>query len=441
MVIVSSESYDASAHESLADEDGSGDDGWSSRDVIATICQARKDDGVFKGQAELCFVTGDVWDAMTMDNGNYEFVTVDEWGHKTVARWVSLRRRNLHLQNPAMTTATQAVDMEKSFNFSLIDPNARRHPIIASINRNTLDILNQYTTVSSSAAIHPPTTPFRTSDLVDIPQPPSTQPPEPRERTSITVDDDLRRLIMITGIWVAFREGWSHSLPSSDAGQTRPISPTAPIVNPANRSASLPKENGKMSYRGDSLDTHDRSGPFHGVSGRIIRTGTQLLHRGCSSGAPNASYITERGIEPPKRAVSAGTAFIQRNASRRANQSVQHQSRYTTGDTTPNFQRNQRPHSMIITGAHESLEASASVISQSTLENVPRNVPQILSHRRGTESMHYPPGYKPAHEKFDDTANQQTMFLPMQVESEGIKKKLGRFNRLLNIFRRGSGAP
>src|SRR5438046_9723303 len=34
MVVVSSESYDAPMDKNLADEDGSGDDGWSSRDVI-----------------------------------------------------------------------------------------------------------------------------------------------------------------------------------------------------------------------------------------------------------------------------------------------------------------------------------------------------------------------------------------------------------------------
>src|SRR5205814_532687 len=122
---------------------------------------------------------------------------------------------------------------------------------------------------------------------------------------------------------------------------------TAPVANTVNRSSSFPRENGKTSFREDSHDTHDRSGHFHGVSGKLIRTGTQLLHRGGSSGTPNASYTTtERGIEPPKRTVSVGTAFIQRNAARKASQSVQNQYRNTTGDTTPNFQKNQRPHSM-----------------------------------------------------------------------------------------------
>ena len=291
--------------------------------------------------------------------------------------------------------------------------------------------------------MHPPTTPFRTPDVIDAPQLPSTQSPEPRERTTINVDDDLRRLIMITGIWVAFREGWSHSFPNNDSGQSTPISTTAPTVNSVNRSASFPRENGKTSIREDSLDTHDRSGPFHGVSGRIIRTGTQLLHRG-GSPSTNASYTTtERGIEPPKRTVSVGTAFIQRNAARKASQSI-NQHKNTASDTTSKFQKNQRSHSIANASTHNSTEASASVMCQSMPESVPWNVPQGSSHRRGTESVHYPPGYEPTLERFDDTrnmANRQTMFLPMQVESEGMKRKLGRFNRLLNYFRRGSEAP
>ncbi|OJJ45938.1 hypothetical protein ASPZODRAFT_133804 [Penicilliopsis zonata CBS 506.65] len=76
---------------------------------------------------------------------------------QTIVRWV-LR--------PGM-------DQERRFTFSVIDPATRRHPVLASLTLSQLDIYDR--------------------------------PAQPGEAI---VGDQLRTLMLATGVWVAFREGW-----------------------------------------------------------------------------------------------------------------------------------------------------------------------------------------------------------------------------------------
>ena len=310
MVVVSSEEYTPSARLEAVSEEPE-DDGWQSRDVLATICQRRKDEGGSQGKAELCLNDGTAWLASPLSNGNYEFITMDEYGHKTTARWVA-RPPGFQRRDSAMQPSILPVqpDDGKKFNFSIINPSSRRHPIIASLTRTTLDIQDSYTTSSSSTAVHPPTSPIRRYSMGS---PSPVEQPESSDRTLISTDSALRNLITVTAVWVGFRESWSPSFRYDDAQlfayNNHPL--------PPNRTVSLPLvSSSHNSSRTGSPEQQGHHTSLHHATEKLLRP----LHRSTpSSGFPLQSTPppAARGVEPnPRRANSTGTAFMAKRATR-----------------------------------------------------------------------------------------------------------------------------
>jgi hypothetical protein len=131
---------------------------------------------------------GTVWVATPLPNGSFEFVTIDENHVTTKARWV----KRSGPRNGGGLVGSTNTNQEFKYTFSIIDPNTRRHPIVASITQTTLDIPDHYTSVSSSAGKHPPTAPLRR-----FPDDTENHPSEeeiPSERTTYAVEEDLRTL-------------------------------------------------------------------------------------------------------------------------------------------------------------------------------------------------------------------------------------------------------
>jgi hypothetical protein len=87
VMIVRSEDYEALDDQAIEESD-SDEEGLANRDLIAVICQMRKDEGGSQGRAEIALSDGSVWVATPLPNGTYEFVTIDESGNTTTARWV-----------------------------------------------------------------------------------------------------------------------------------------------------------------------------------------------------------------------------------------------------------------------------------------------------------------------------------------------------------------
>lgn len=177
------------------------------QEVIATICQLLTEDALSKGKAEICLNYGPVWEATPLPNGSYEFVANTKRGTQTM-RWV--QRPSKH-RRVSTTLGTAPQEDTKRFTFSVINPNTRRHPVVASMTRNHLEVFDEYSTPSSVSK--PPTSAMSvTSDgsLAD----------EPLGRDVIAMDDELRTLVVITSIWVAFREGWSHNFTYDDSAST-----------------------------------------------------------------------------------------------------------------------------------------------------------------------------------------------------------------------------
>jgi hypothetical protein len=302
VMVVKSEEYDA-VEDRNSEENDSDEEGLANRDVIAVICQVRKDFGGSYGKAEIVLSDGSVWMATPLTNGLYEFVTIDGRGDKTTARWVrrSSKPRNTDVVDPA------AVSPELKFTFSIIDPNTRRHPILASLTQSKLDIPDYYTTVSSSAGKHPPTSP---RPFPGEPDHSSMDDEPPPERSTHPIDENMKTLIQITSIWVALRQGWSPYFKYNDT-----VTSSTTIVQHATpggrvRSMSLTPDASRQSPVATCSSTPESSHSTFGLSGRIRR-------QSCKVSPANGDSPQQERANGPKRAVSAGTAFMQRAAARR----------------------------------------------------------------------------------------------------------------------------
>ncbi len=297
VMVVKSEKYDA-VDDAQNEGSDSDDDGLANRDLVAVVCQARKDSGGALGKAEIVLSDGTVWMASPLPNGLYEFITIDERGNRTTARWV---RRSTKPKKTDVADAG-ASNLEPKFTFSILDPSTRRHPILASLTQNKLDIPDYYTSVSSSAGKHPPTSPRA---FPGEPEHPFMDSELPLERRTHAVDEEMKALIQITSIWVALREGWSPYFKYNDASTATMIQTTP---SGRVRSMSLTPDAGRPSPVATCSSTPESS---HSAFGRIRR-------QSCKLNPVNGETPQQERTNGPKRAVSAGTAFMQRAAARRA---------------------------------------------------------------------------------------------------------------------------
>lgn len=294
VMVVRSEDYHVPLRESPGTQD-SDDEALSGREVVAVICQiAKADDG---SQAEVTLKDGPVWTASPLPKGSFEFTSTDPAGQQHTARWV---RRALP-GNPDLAGGPP----EYKYTFSMIDPNSRRHPIMATITQSTLDIPDFYTSVSKTTGKK-----SRRASLV------STVPEQPEvlqadddlhaERTTHTVDEGTKTLIQVTGIWLALRQNWSPYFSYNDSfGGTQ----TASRIASQGRSRSL-----SLSPDGSKASPGTALFPDCGqVAVGSIRK-VQRMNSSKCRGSPDSSQ--NQISPPPKRARSTGPAFMQRATGR-----------------------------------------------------------------------------------------------------------------------------
>ncbi|KAK6832560.1 hypothetical protein RU639_004197 [Aspergillus parasiticus] len=209
LIIVTSDLYERSGGD-IADKYLSSDEEHGEhREVVATICQLLKEDALSKGKAEICLNYGPVWEATPLPNGSYEFVANTENGIQ-ILRWVLRGARNRRVSAPPGTTPQADT---KRFTFSVINPSTRRHPVIATMARNHLEIFDEYAMPTASGL---PLSPTSTMSVISD----DSEMDASLDKKVIETDDNLRTLIIITSIWVAFREGWSHNFTYDDSAVT-----------------------------------------------------------------------------------------------------------------------------------------------------------------------------------------------------------------------------
>ncbi|KAH8666859.1 hypothetical protein BX600DRAFT_511751 [Xylariales sp. PMI_506] len=299
VLLLRSENYAAPVGDSDSDGD---DDDIRQRDLIAILSPLTGQD-----KAEIVLPDGTVWVAAPRVNGvsySYEFTSVDESGHTTTARWVrrqvTNQRASLALpptpassappspigSTPAFPrSATSSPPLEYKFTFSIINPDSRRHPVMASLTPSSLEVQDSYTTISSSSGRYPPTsqrlaTPDQTSESE-----------LPSVRTVRAVEHWQKEFIQVSALWVALRQGWvPHFKPTDFIPQTA-------------NSGTSPNGNGRCRGRSSSIGSEST------VTGSLSRDPSKRR-----SGPPPA---LRDGIIPglaalPRRATSTGAARIRR---------------------------------------------------------------------------------------------------------------------------------
>ncbi|PGH34479.1 hypothetical protein GX50_02662 [[Emmonsia] crescens] len=286
LVLVTSDSY-----EQVGTEDdrsiSSDDDPQDHREVVATICHHRKEGAKAKGTVEISLQQGSRWEASRLPSGGYEFTGATESGGQRCVRWVLRGKAGSRRVSGSSNGADNTFDDGKRFIFSIIDPTTRRHPVLAWMSRQGIDMLDQYPLFSAPA--------HGSSSPVSSKSPPPTAPnnlPQTSgssEPPLIETDDHLRTLIVVSGVWVAFQEGWPQTplyadiIPSSPT----PVGPGTSISSSSQQQqqqqqqqqAQSTQSSGKNADKVDAVDDCPRSKSFPFTGGRLRLGGPGLIHR------------------------------------------------------------------------------------------------------------------------------------------------------------------
>ncbi|KAK8018960.1 hypothetical protein PG991_008150 [Apiospora marii] len=185
----------------------------------------------------------------------------------------------------------------------MIDPSCRRHPIMATLKPNQLEVQDTYTTVSQSAGRYPPTSSVLGSPTLgpedDVPRP---------ERTVRPVEDWQKTLIQVSALWVVLHQGW--------VAQFRPMNIqclAASAASGTNSSSKASQPTRSFSFGNNSNSQgQSKSNPLHRITRRVGTTGGGGGQ--CCEGESKTDVLGAL----PRRATSTGAAYMQkRNAQNR----------------------------------------------------------------------------------------------------------------------------
>ncbi|KAL9095746.1 MAG: hypothetical protein Q9165_002178 [Trypethelium subeluteriae] len=286
----------------------------SSRHVVGVICRRKGEGKGSVSRTEICLEDGSVWDAIAMSNGGYEFTSQQEHGLTSSVRWV---RR--HAAKPIEKSSTPQIGVpeqkceDRTFMFTKITPNMRQHPIVGCMNRSKLEVYDQYSVPSASNADRVPGT-IRPKRLARQKSTSSFSILEGVEGiVPVTTESSLRDLILVSGIWVAFREGWSSMVKFEEERDhcSRPSSPPCTRTHrrcPSDQTLSTSSESGAPQAPSNDV------GIKNGVKRRLMRTGSKIWSRSSSSGVsvPNTAAKDTTTLPPPRSSTSTGVAFIRK---------------------------------------------------------------------------------------------------------------------------------
>jgi hypothetical protein len=122
----------------------------------------------------------------------------DQHGLGLTVRWVP--------KKPKSSNAKP--ESSRRFNFSTISANTRRHPIIANLSKTSLSILDTYKMPDLSTAT-PTATPKQHATILEDGLDSDNDNAASSKQEVRTTDENLRSIISMTSIYVAFKEGWS----------------------------------------------------------------------------------------------------------------------------------------------------------------------------------------------------------------------------------------
>ncbi|KAL3479096.1 hypothetical protein BJX99DRAFT_255871 [Aspergillus californicus] len=289
LIVTSSDLYDRKAGDATEKSLSSDDENGDHREVVATICELLKEDALSKGKAEICLHCGPVWEATPLPNGSYEFAASTDTG-LMILRWVRRGPKKRRLSAPPGSIVPEDT---RRFTFSVIDPTTRRHPVIASMSHNHLEVYDRYSLPSIA-----PSSPTSAMSIISD----GSEMDVPLDQQVMETDEKLHTLIIITSIWVAFREGWSHNFRYNDSTVSTKTARSTSVSRKIPTPAPISEDDQVLSGRDSEQDKH-----LSADQNRRVVTWTSP-----SQQTPVTDRSTQYG-SLSKRSNSTGAAFIERS--------------------------------------------------------------------------------------------------------------------------------
>lgn len=286
------------------------DEEKEARDVVGLICRGRKEDErAASGRMLIHMATGQQWEAYATPSGGYECCTTDEHGLSLTVRWVPKKGKD--------GNRFIGKDGAKRFNFSTISPNSRRHPVIATLSKTSLEVNDVYR-MPDATSNTPLSTPKAGATILE-----DAMDDEIGGKDMCHTDEQLREIITMTGIWVAFKEGWSPSFKYDEKRDSEPtVVPGSParsasgVVSPPGSPANFAQLEKRASIKSFGSGVIRRAS----LLSRSNRNSTISMSEDGDSPAPSRNNSVNLGPAPKTgrtRADSSSTVLVHRAASNR----------------------------------------------------------------------------------------------------------------------------
>lgn len=287
LLLMRSENYNISRPSIPGNEEAS--ESMGERDVLAVVTvQAH----VGLDHAELTFRDGSTWVIKTLANGSYECTKVDGSASPVTGRWV---RRLTPTRTNSMEAggAGAAQPMQDRWTFSILDPASRRHPIMGVLTSASLEIYDNYNTMSPSSSRYPPTKAFGSG--LNMPQDESQGQAATAvadERKTVAVTEENKMLMMASATWISLLQaGWPAT---ANPKMARSISQCGAALS------DYPRRS--LSTQTDSRESSGEFKPQDGMSQPRRRS---------------------TGFAPPARSLSAASNFMRKQQEQRQQDSSQ----------------------------------------------------------------------------------------------------------------------
>lgn len=263
------------------------------RDVLAVVSVNTHE---CTDRAELTFRDGSTWLIQAIANGSYEMKQVDGSAAPMKGRWV---RRLMPLRTNSMESgvAAPALPMQDKWTFSILDPATRRHPIMGVLTSTSLEIYDNYNTMSTSSSRYPPTKSFGSGNNSMSQEEQQQQSLAAsvvgEERKTVAVTEYNKMLMTVSATWISLRQaGWPAT------------------ANPKMARSMSQRCNPQSDHpRGSLSDSRESSGEFK------PQDGTSHQRRKSTGCTPYP--------EPPVRSLSAASHFMRKQQNLRQQDSSQ----------------------------------------------------------------------------------------------------------------------
>ncbi|KAI5789082.1 hypothetical protein EDC01DRAFT_728898 [Geopyxis carbonaria] len=283
LVLVRSDQYDYDEEEDEEAEEA--------REVVASISPTTKklhgDDSRQKTTV-ISLADGSEWEASPLVSGGYEFVSYDNDGCMRVAKWLPKQPS----KRRSYSSRTPSDNEERRFQFSILDSQTRKRPIIAWMSPQKMDILDRYP--GHATITSPPMSPAGTPPDSNIGALGSALAMDSfyDETEYSEITESLKFLVIATGIWVALREGFAGNYQSRSED-------TSSSMSPASRPSLTSRTSGSVDGR---TATQGTVAPDEAARRRLLRHGTMMAHQATT----NSISKEKEADELPQRSRSVG---------------------------------------------------------------------------------------------------------------------------------------